>query len=318
MLTKIATSAAISVIAILAVAGILVATDQPRPLAVAAGLDFGDRVGQAEDGPLTIVAGQNVRFYDGPQDAPLVVLVHGSGWYGQQFHQLATRLAATGKARVLVPDLRGHGTLADPRGDVNYIGQLEDDLAALIQAKSGGQPVVMVGHSSGGGLIVRMAGGLHNQALSGVVLLARYLGYNAPSALPGSGHWAKVQTRRIIGLSILNAFRITALNHLTVIQFRFGDLASPSATRAYSYRLNTSYAPRRNWADDISKLPSWTLVAGTQDEAMNVDGYAPAMANATAPGQIISVPGVNHLDIVDHAQSFDAILAKLDEVAPRA
>jgi alpha-beta hydrolase superfamily lysophospholipase len=73
---------------------------------------------------------------------------------------------------VLVPDLRGHGPNPVRRGDIDYIGQLEDDLADLIAAHNiTGRPVYMVGHSSGGGLVVRFAGGPHGALLNKAVLM---------------------------------------------------------------------------------------------------------------------------------------------------
>ena len=77
-----------------------------------------------------------------------MVLIHGSGWYGAQFDGLAPKLADV--ADVLVPDLRGHGKNPDRRGDVDYIGQFEDDIADLIAAKrKNGQKVIMLGHVKG-------------------------------------------------------------------------------------------------------------------------------------------------------------------------
>ena len=77
------------------------------------GLDFSDQltrevaalpVAEAalRDGSTTLV-----RYLEGPEEGPLIVLVHGSGWDGGQFDGLARGLSTVGD--VLVPDLRGHG-----------------------------------------------------------------------------------------------------------------------------------------------------------------------------------------------------------------
>lgn len=96
---------------------------------------------------------------------------------------MATKVAEEGLADVLVPDLRGHGLNPERRGDIGYIGQFEDDLAALIEAKrKPRQKVVIIGHSSGGGLVVRMAGGKHGTHLDHAVLLAPFLKYNDQTA----------------------------------------------------------------------------------------------------------------------------------------
>ncbi|PVH30386.1 alpha/beta hydrolase [Pararhodobacter oceanensis] len=245
-------------------------------------------------------------------DAPLVVAIHGSGWHGMQFEALGAALASQGLADVVAPDLRGHGPLADPRGDIAYIGQFEDDLAELIAGEArDGQEVILLGHSSGGGLVVRFAGGAHGGLMDRAILLAPFLQYDAPTARAGSGGWARVMTRRIIGLSMLNMVGLRALNHLPVIEFRFPDavLDGPygeTATRAYSYRLNTGFAPRRDWPADVRALPEFLLVAGRSDEAFIADAYAPTLREYTERGRYALVDSA-HLDVVDHPETFDLI-----------
>jgi alpha-beta hydrolase superfamily lysophospholipase len=111
---------------------------------------------------------------------------HGSGWHGMKFHGLAKELAT--RADVVVPDLRGHGVTPHRRGDIDYINQLEDDLADLIKATAQpSQKVVVLGHSSAGGLVVRFAGGEHCEIIDHAVLLAPFLKHNAPTTRENSG-----------------------------------------------------------------------------------------------------------------------------------
>ena len=253
------------------------------------------------------------RYPSTTPNAPLVVMVHGSGWHGQQFDRLARLLAEEGHADILVPDLRGHGPNPARRGDIDYIGQLEDDLAALIRAEARlGQKVVLLGHSSGGGLVVRFAGGKHGALLDGAVLLAPFLGHAAATTRKNSGGWARPLVRRIIGLSILNRLHITTLNRLIVIQFAFpahvldGPLGH-TATRAYSYRLNTSFAPHADLAKDAKCLPDFLLVAGARDEAFRADHYQPTLAPLNGKGRYEIIPDIGHLAIVDTPATAQAV-----------
>jgi len=140
----------------------------------------------------------------GDDTGPLIVLIHGSSAHGGLYQALGEGLANFGT--VIVPDLRGHGGQT-PVGDVNYIGQLEDDLADLVAAtrSSEDQKVIFVGHSSGGGLLVRYAGNPRQTPADAVVLLSPYLGFNAPTMREDAGGWAQPLTRRILGLTLLNA-----------------------------------------------------------------------------------------------------------------
>jgi alpha-beta hydrolase superfamily lysophospholipase len=243
------------------------------------------------------------RYGDKDASKPLLILVHGSGWVGLQFDRLAKNLSED--AHVVVPDLRGHGANPERRGDVDYIDQMQDDIAALIEAERlPNQSVILAGHSSGGGLVTRFAGSVHGGKIDQAILLAPYLKHNAPTTRQNSGGWARVMTRRIIGISMLNTFKITALNHLTIIQFTMPKAARTGkyghlATLAYSYRLNTGYAPRANYLKDVAALPKFTLIAGRDDEAFFADRYEEVMSAVTDKGSYHIVAGETHLSIID-------------------
>ena len=265
---------------------------------------------QARDG-----ASLGYRHYPSDDaDAPLLIFVHGSGWHGLAYDGLARRIAASGMAEVALPDLRGHGPAPAVRGDIAYIDQLEDDIADLAaKLRKPGQRLVLGGHSSGGGLVIRYAGGSHGADLDGAVLLAPYLKYNAPTMRPNSGGWARPMTRRIIGLSMLNAVGVTALNHLTAIQFKFPAevLKGPqgsSATASYSYRLNTAYAPRNDYLADIAALPPFLLAVGADDEAFVASAYEPLIRPVNTKGRFELVDGQSHLEIIDAEQTSDLIV----------
>lgn len=311
---------AISVCITFGIALALIVSDRPgqAPDPVA-GLDFSATL-EREIAPLetqeaTLRDGTTtlVRHLDGPEGAPLVVLVHGSGWDGGQFDLLARGLSWS--ADVLVPDLRGHGAAPARRGDVDYVGQMEDDLADLIAAyrTSQEQEVVLLGHSSGGGLVIRFAGGEHGSLMDRAVLLAPFVQYDAPMMRDSSGGWAQVLTRRVVGLSMLNMAGIRALDHLTAIEFAMPEavVQGPEghrATTAYSWRLNKGFAPRRDWKADVAALPTFLLIAGAEDEAFVASGYEPEFAAVTDAGSYLVLPDVGHLDVVDDPRTLTAVM----------
>lgn len=317
-LKKLLWSAVISCCIFLLIAVALIVSDQPseRPFALGEGLDFSNTLAiqldelpeletyRARDG-----ASLSYRHYPSSEPGkPRLYLVHGSGWHSLQFHNLAVLLAGEGIADIFVPDLRGHGINPQRRGDVDHIGQFEEDLADLISET--GNPtnrraVILAGHSSGGGLVVRFAGGEYGILADGFVLLAPFLKYNAPTTRPNSGGWARPMTRRIIGLTMLNAVGITAFNKLEVIQFNMPQavLDGPlghTATTSYSFRLNTGYAPRSDYQADLRAMDRPLLViAGTLDESFVADQFEPVISEETDTGTYSLVEGTNHLGIVD-------------------
>ncbi len=127
-------------------------------------------------------------------------------------HALSAALAARGVETYAV-DIRGHGG-SGTRGDIAYVGQLEDDLAdfvAVVRKSAPTAPLTLIGHSAGGGFALRVAASPIQNLFARTVLLAPYLGYNAPTNRPNSGGWANADIPRFIGLAALRKIGIDLL-----------------------------------------------------------------------------------------------------------
>ncbi|MBT3321301.1 MAG: alpha/beta fold hydrolase [Anaerolineae bacterium] len=252
--------------------------------------------------PFTARDGERLAYRHYPaQSDKTLVLVHGSGYHSQYLLPLAEYISTEGLAQVYTPDLRGHGTSPARRGDVDYINQLEDDLADLIahvRKDNPGAALIVGGHSSGGGLVVRFTGSQYGQQADAYVLLSPYLKYNAPTIRPNSGGWAYANTGRIAGLSILNAMGIHWFDHLTAIEFSMPEEARDGTeTLSYSHRLNTGYAPR-NYKKDLKAITQpFLLLAGTADEAFVADQFEPVVSEYTSV-QVELLPGLSHMGVV--------------------
>ncbi len=85
-----------------------------------------------------------------PPDAPTLVLVHGFTGSKENWYPLARLLR--GRYRLLIPDLPGWGESTRRAGaDYGYAAQAQR-LARFIETVAGDRPVVLVGHSMGGGI----------------------------------------------------------------------------------------------------------------------------------------------------------------------
>ena len=195
------------------------------------------------------------RFYDSTQKDRVIFLLHGSSAHGEYLHSFAERLKAVGQ--VYVPNIRGHYASGNLRGSCSYIGQLEDDFADLINHQTlQGKKIYVIGHSSGGGLAIRLAGGAYGKLIKGFILLSPAIP-TAPTMRQGTaGGWAKVFLGKIIFLSLLNFFRIRFLNHIKVIRFNIPSeyYDREKTTPSYSFNLNNSYHPRIPFQNDIASL----------------------------------------------------------------
>lgn len=314
--------AAISVLIYFLIAFGLILSQSPSDTVAGDTIDFSGQAEAASQDPAPLQTYQardgaslGYRHYGSDTtDAPLLIFIHGSGWHGAAYDGLARSIAEQAGIEVALPDLRGHGPSPETRGDIAYIDQFEDDIADLVDTlRTPGQQLLIGGHSSGGGLAIRYAGGKYGETLDGAVLLAPYLKYDAPTVRPNSGGWARALTRRIIGLSMLNAVGITGLNGLTAIQFNFPDEVlngsqGNTGTTSYSYRLNTGYAPRNDYLADIAALPPFLLVAGSDDESFVATAYQPLMDPVNSNGRYALIEGQSHLGVINSEQTVSQIL----------
>lgn len=240
------------------------------------------------------------RYYPSQSDKVLI-LVHCSSWHSRYFMPLAQDLSASGVVQVYTPDLRGHGARPERRGDVDYIGQYEDDLAdliAFIRQQTPHATVILGGHSSGGGLAIRFGGGPYGDGIDAYLLLAPYLHFMAPTFRRGSGGWTRPRVRTLLALLLLNALGIRRFNHLPVMDLNVPPEARDGCeTTTYSYRLYASYSPR-NYKRDLRRMTRPLLVAaGAADEAFLAENYEPTIARFTRV-QATLLEDVTHMGLV--------------------
>ncbi len=247
------------------------------------------------------------RFYDSKADR-ILIFVHGSSYHGVSYDALAKALSEGGVAKVYLPNLRGH-YLSGPRsGDVEYVGQLEDDISDLIaMARANGQhgPVILGGHSSGGGFAIRFAGGPEASLVSGYLLLSPVLPLS-PIFKRNAG-WATVDVKRTVGLSILDGFGISAFDGMPTIWFNKPQpLRDGTETLVYSYRLNTSMHPRVKYERDVAALGNALIIVGAEDQQNYADAYAPMMQRLDPKAKVVVLPGVDHLGVMSDPATIKA------------
>ena len=132
--------------------------------------------------------GTGLQYYAYPAASDKVAfLVHGSVGPGTTMHALAKALRDA-EVSAYVLDIRGHGG-SGRRGDIDYIGQIDDDLADFARnlgsAKSG-EVRTLIGFSAGGGFTIRFAGGPHGELFDRYIFLSPILP-GAPSLRANAG-----------------------------------------------------------------------------------------------------------------------------------
>ncbi len=249
----------------------------------------------------------------GPASGKIAILVHGSSGSSPAVHALAGALAARG-VETYAPDIRGHGG-SGTRGDVAYIGQLEndlEDLVTVVRKTAPDQPLTLLGHSAGGGFALRVASSPIQNLFARTVLLAPYLGYDAPTNRPDSGGWASADIPRFLALAMLRRIGIDCCEALPTLAFAVPANSERILASTYSYRLMRNFATRGYKADLAAAKNPLTLISGADDELMLADKYADAV-HAVAPSvEVKLIAGVDHMGIVSDPL---AVAAVADDVA---
>jgi pimeloyl-ACP methyl ester carboxylesterase len=248
------------------------------------------------------------RIYESTADR-ILLFVHGSSYHGIGYHALAAALSLGGVAKVVLPNLRGHYLSGRHRGDVEYIGQLEDDVADLIGALRAANrrgPITLGGHSSGGGLAIRFAGGAHAAEVTSYLLLAPAIPTSNAMRQGTGGGWASVHLRRLYGLVALNVIGVHGFDGLPVIEFnKPAKYWDGTETLSYSYRLNASYHPRVRYQEDLRALGPALVMIGARDEAIDPEALRSIFAASAPKAQFTILPEVNHFGIFNTPSSWD-------------
>ncbi|WP_299001880.1 alpha/beta fold hydrolase [uncultured Shewanella sp.] len=239
--------------------------------------------------------------------ALVVMLLHGSGTEGRYLLPLAERLNRQSGATVIVPDLRGHGrSILSRPGDIAYRDQFDDDIIDLQKKLAVDYPNakwVLGGHSSGGGLAIRLGGRARLSLAENMlpnfdayVLLAPYLSHDAPTVRTDSGGWVQVSVRRIIAIKLFNMLGVNQFNGMPVLFFnRPKHINDAMQLKSYSYRLMVSFSPENYQADLQANNKPILLWVGDKDEAFYPHQFIHVMHEHASQAQVKIAPNITHL-----------------------
>jgi pimeloyl-ACP methyl ester carboxylesterase len=91
----------------------------------------------------------------GNSDQPLMVLVHGGRDHARNWDQVALHFRS--QYHIIAPDLRGHGDSEWAHGSEYSMIEYVLDLAQLLEQLAG-FPVMLIGHSLGGAIVLQYSG----------------------------------------------------------------------------------------------------------------------------------------------------------------
>lgn len=245
----------------------------------------------------------------------VVIAIHGSSAQSASLHPLGKALSAQGLP-VYAPDIRGHGATGT-RGDIDYAGELDDDLAdfaALVRGRHADTKLVLIGFSSGGGYALHVAATPLGKTFARTVLLSPMLGAFAPT-YNNEAKYAKPLIPRIIALMLLDRVGVHAADHLTTLLLAVDPARGDMLVGHYSWLLMQDFATRDYAADVRHAQTPLAVVAGEKDELFYAEKFAPTL-DAVRPGiPVTIVPALSHTALTTDPSAVPAILAAVSGTA---
>ncbi|WP_171038216.1 alpha/beta hydrolase [Aquibacillus sediminis] len=260
---------------------------------------------QAKDGDVL-----SYRYYPATSNSDTVmIMLHGICEDSKYLMPLAQFVSEHGLAHVYTPDLRGYGEKAVGRGDISYIGQLEDDLVDFMevvkQKHASNARIILAGHSAGGGTALRFAASKHSKLVDHYLLLAPFVHFQAPIMKDSDATTAN--KGRLIWLMILNRLGIKTKNHLPVLASnKPEEKRHGSETLSLSYRLFMSRLPD-NYKKALISVPDDTLVLiGSEDEVFKSEAFSPLFSKYTN-AEVQVIKNIDHDGILSSEEAFNLI-----------
>jgi pimeloyl-ACP methyl ester carboxylesterase len=271
----------------------------------------------------------------GPEGAPQLVLAHGWTNTGRVWHEQVAGLAD--RYRIVTYDQPGHGRTSPPRSRRYSIDLLGDTLAAVLEAATGPQPLVLAGHSLGGmtvlDLLARRPETVGDR-LRGVALLSTTSSARAETAL--------------LELGITGAARFERVVRMVLPWLRDPRVYEVSG-RVYSSSSDLSYLLTRWWATGRAAAPAVVdlteqlvldsdpdVIAGMTEAVLNLDldealtclrvptrilvgaqdrltpvSLSRRMAARCAHAELVELPDVGHMAPLEAPATVNAVLEDL-------
>jgi pimeloyl-ACP methyl ester carboxylesterase len=211
-------------------------------------------------------------YYEEVGTGQPLILIHGA--FGSSADWAASAPAFAPHFRVIMPDSRGHGRTANPRGELSY-RMMADDMAAFISGLGLEKPLV-AGWSDGGQIALEMG--------------IRYPDLVSAYIVGGAFYKLTEQYQEaIIGLGIEGSGRI----NVEALKVAFGNWNAE--LEAQALQLSVPFWAEPNYSSaEFARITAPTLVLlGDRDEAIPVE-QAVEMYRQIPQAELAIVPGADH------------------------
>ncbi len=245
-----------------------------------------------------------------------LVLLHGFPLGSGMWVDVAEQLGA--RARVLIPDLVGHGASPAPAGAYD-IAQMADDVAELVAEKHVTTPLVICGLSMGGYVALAFAA-RHRERLAGLILCDTRAGADTPDAAKGREELAaKVEssgsTQPVIEAFLPKLLATEAYERRPELVARLRTLMAEHPVAGVAGCLR-AMARRPSREELLPSLQISTLVLVGADDRITPPDVAHGMVDRLPNASLQIIDGSGHLPPLENPQATtEAILRYIDKWA---
>lgn len=255
---------------------------------------------------------------------PDLVLVHGTGAATHSWRDVLPLLA--NRFRVIAPDLPGHGFTSLPSSQRLALPAMSASLNALLKAL-GVNPVLVVGHSAGAAILLRLA-------LDGQIAPRMVVSLNGALLPLGERHAAffTKAARMLVGLPFVPSLFAWRASDRAVAERLLCDTGSRLDARGvdlytrlfrHSGHIAAALGMMANWdlaplLRDLPRLaPRLLLVVGGADRTIP-PAQAERVRACLSAARIVPLPGLGHLAHEEQPARVAALVTRLHEEGPDA
>jgi 3-oxoadipate enol-lactonase len=246
--------------------------------------------------------------FDDVGPGPVVVLIHGFPFDRSMWsHQ---RSSVGSIYRLILPDLRGHGTSAAPDG-IYTVDEMADDVLELLDALQIEEPVVIGGLSMGGYVALSIAA-RHPERLKALMLINTRASADSPEAARVREELARQveatgDTEPVVAAMLPKVFAKATFEHHPELVARMHGRMARTPARAIVGTLR-GLAIRPDRTGDLPGINVPTLVLAGQSDALIPLEESESMARHIPGARLVVVPEAGHMAPVENYHATDAAI----------
>jgi pimeloyl-ACP methyl ester carboxylesterase len=246
--------------------------------------------------------------FDDVGPGPVVVLIHGFPLDRSMWSFQRSSIGAI--YRVILPDLRGHGSSAAPDGTYT-VDEMADDVLDLLDALQILVPVVIGGLSMGGYVALSIAA-RHPERLKALMLINTRASADTHEAARAREEFAKQieatgDTKDVVAAMLPKLFTKATFEHHPEIVARTHDRMARTPARAVVGTLR-GLAIRPDRTQDLLRIDVPTLILAGSDDALISMVESESMAGLIPGSKLVIIPEAGHMAPLENHQASDAAI----------